>query len=185
MKREFLRSIEGLSDEAIDKIMAENGKDVEAIKGKLTATEAELQKSKESFAQYEAKIAELESKSSSNTELKKQFEELQAKVAAEKEAAEKAKADETLTNNIITAFGDKKFVNDYTKKSLIAEIKEALAKPENTGKGIEKIFTELTKDKEGIFENPNRPPDMPPMGEVDTSKLNDNKIRAVMGLDPK
>lgn len=185
MKREFLKSIEGLTDEAIDKIMAEHGKDVEALKGKITAAEAEAQKSKENLAQYEAKIAELESKSSSNTELKKQFEELQAKVAAEKEAAEKAKADETLTNNIITAFGDKKFVNDYTKKSLIAEIKEALAKPENTGKGIEKIFTELTKDKEGIFENPNKPADMPGMGEVDTSKLNDNKIRAVMGLDPK
>ena len=185
MKREFLKSIEGLTDEAIDKIMAEYGKDVEALKGKITAAETEAQKSKENLAQYEAKIAELESKSSSNTELKKQFEELQAKVAAEKEAAEKAKADETLTNNIITAFGDKKFVNDYTKKSLIAEIKEALAKPENTGKGIEKIFTELTTDKEGIFENPNKPADMPGMGDVDPSKLDDNKIRSIMGLDPK
>lgn len=34
MKREFLKAIEGLTDEAIDKIMAENGKDIEATKGK-------------------------------------------------------------------------------------------------------------------------------------------------------
>lgn len=34
MKREFLKAIEGLSDEAIDKIMAENGKDIEAEKAK-------------------------------------------------------------------------------------------------------------------------------------------------------
>jgi len=34
MKRDFLKAIEGLTDEAIDKIMAENGKDIEAIKGK-------------------------------------------------------------------------------------------------------------------------------------------------------
>mgnify|MGYP001497939714 CR=1 FL=1 len=46
MKREFLKSIEGLTDEAIDKIMAEYGKDVEALKGKITAAETEAQKSK-------------------------------------------------------------------------------------------------------------------------------------------
>ncbi len=68
---------------------------------------------------------------------------------------------------------------------MIADIKTALSDPKNAGKGIEKIFTELTKDKEGIFENPNKPADMPGMGDVDTSKLNDNKIRSIMGLDPK
>lgn len=185
MKREFLKSIEGLTDETIDKIMAEHGKDVEALKSKITAAEAEAQKSKENLAQYEAEIGELKKQASSSTELKKQFEDLQAKIAAEKAEAEKAKADETLTNNILSTFGEKKFVNDYTKNALIADIKTALSDPKNTGKGIEKIFTELTKDKEGIFENPNKPADMPGMGDVDTSKLNDNKIRAIMGLDPK
>jgi hypothetical protein len=40
MKREFLKDL-GLSDEQIDKIMAENGKDVEAQKTKTTTAEAE------------------------------------------------------------------------------------------------------------------------------------------------
>lgn len=40
MKREFLKNIEGLTDEAIDSIMAEHGKDIEALK----ANNASLQK---------------------------------------------------------------------------------------------------------------------------------------------
>lgn len=41
MKTEFLKEL-GLEKEAIDKIMAENGKDIEAEKAKLTAKEAEI-----------------------------------------------------------------------------------------------------------------------------------------------
>lgn len=39
MKREFLKEL-GLTDEQIDFIMAENGKDVEAVKAKTTTAEA-------------------------------------------------------------------------------------------------------------------------------------------------
>lgn len=171
MKREFLKSIEGLTEEAIDKIMAENGKDIEAVKSKLTVTETELQKAKTDLAEYQKKVGELEKQTGDNSELKKQFEELQAKVTADKDAAEKAKADETLTANIIAAIGDKKFVNEYTKKSLISEIKAELTKPENSGKGIDKIFSQLTNDKEGIFANPNPPVNMRGMGNVDTTHV--------------
>ena len=41
MKREFLKEL-GLADDVIDKVMAENGKDIEAIKDKLDAREKEL-----------------------------------------------------------------------------------------------------------------------------------------------
>lgn len=41
MKREFLKEL-GLADEAIDKIMAENGKDIEAHKTTATTKETEL-----------------------------------------------------------------------------------------------------------------------------------------------
>lgn len=41
MKTEFLKGL-GLSQDVIDKIMAENGKDVEAEKAKITAKETEL-----------------------------------------------------------------------------------------------------------------------------------------------
>lgn len=35
MNREFLKGLEGLTDEAIDKIMAENGKDIQKAQGQL------------------------------------------------------------------------------------------------------------------------------------------------------
>ena len=79
------------------------------------------------------------------------------------------KEDEILTNNIISVFGDKKFTSDYVKNGLIADIKSELGKTENKGKGISEIFESLTKDKTGLFENPNKPADMPGMGEGSAS----------------
>ena len=88
-------------------------------------------------------------------------------------ADEKAKQeDEILTNNIITAFGDKKFTSDYVKNGLICDIKSELGKAVNKGKGIKEIFESLTKDKTGLFENPNQPADMPGMGEGDNTTPN-------------
>lgn len=165
MKREFLKEL-GLEDEAINKIMAENGKDIESLKGKLSDTEQKLSEAQGKVTQYESKVTELEKLSAGNAELKKQLDDLNAKIAADKAAAEKANADKELTEKIVAAFGEKKFVNDYTKNALIDEIKTELVKPENSGKGISEIFTALTKDKDGVFANPN-PADMHGMGNVD------------------
>lgn len=46
MKREFLEGL-GIEKESIDKIMAENGKDIEAEKAKTTSAEADRDKYKE------------------------------------------------------------------------------------------------------------------------------------------
>ena len=71
-----------------------------------------------------------------------------------KEAEANALKDKQLTDNILEAIGDKEFVNDFTKKSIIAQIKEELGKQENAGKGIKDIFEGLTKDSTDIFKNP-------------------------------
>lgn len=46
MKREFLKEL-GLTDEQIDKIMAENGKDIEKYKTLAETKEAELKQVKQ------------------------------------------------------------------------------------------------------------------------------------------
>lgn len=165
MKREFLKEL-GLDDEAIGKIMAENGKDIESWKTKLADTEQKLTEAQGKVTQYESKVSELEKLSAGNADLKKQLDDLNAKIAADKAAAEKAAADKELTDKIVAAFGDKKFVNDYTKNALITEIKTELIRPENAGKGISEIFTALTTDKEGIFANSN-PPNMSGLGNIE------------------
>lgn len=164
MKREFLKDL-GIEDETIDKIMAEHGKDIESYKTRLTDTEQKLTGSQGQAAQYETKIAELEKLTAGNAELKRQLDALNAQIAADREAAQKAQADKELTDKVIAAFGDRKFVNAYTRDAMVAEVKAALAKAENAGRGIDEIFAELTKDKDGIFANPN-PADMPGMKDV-------------------
>ena len=78
-----------------------------------------------------------------------------------KEAEETAKKDAILTNNILEAIKDKKFVNDYTKNSIISEIKKGLSDSNNAGKSAKDIFEALVKDRTDIFENPNKITDIP------------------------
>ena len=49
MKREELKQIAELTDEQLDKIMAINGADVEKVKAKVTALEADLKEAKETI----------------------------------------------------------------------------------------------------------------------------------------
>lgn len=182
MKTEFLKGF-GLSDEDIQKILAENGKDVEREK---TKTQEEVEKNKsltENITKLKEDITELQNSNATAEDYKKKFEELQQKVTADNEAAEKARADAELTTAIEALFGDKKFTSEYAKQGLIADMKSEIAKPENKSKGYQEIYEAFTKDKEGIFANPNQPADMSPMGKVDSNTSTTN-MRAIMGLAP-
>ena len=55
MKREFLKEL-GLTDEQIDKIMAENGKDIEKYKALAETKEAELKQIKQQLEEANAQI---------------------------------------------------------------------------------------------------------------------------------
>ena len=173
--KDFLEKLEigenkvKLSKQDIDGIMAENGKVVK------TETEKVEEKYKADIEGYKTTINDLNDKIK-NAPNSEDFEKLKTQVAdyEDKEAKrieqEKAtKADETLTNNILAVFGDKKFSSDYAKNGLLADIKAEFNKEENKGKGIKEIFETLTKDREGIFANPNNFKDMPGMGDIDTT----------------
>ena len=85
---------------------------------------------------------------------------------SEQEAKRKAKEeDDILTNNINQIFGDKKFVNDFTKNAIVEQIKTALKDNANMGKSAKDLFEEITNGKDGIFENPNKIQDMPSIDE--------------------
>ena len=173
--KEFLEGLEigdgkvKLSKEEIKSILAESGKIVTN----------ETQKVKDSFENeittYKNTINNLENQIKdmpSTDDVSKLQNEIKALKEAETQrlADEKARQeDEVLTTNILNSLNDKKFASDYAKNGLIADIKAELGKPENKGKGIVEIIDYLTKDKEGIFENPNKPADMPGMGDVTTT----------------
>lgn len=175
--REFLRGLE-LDKETIDTIMAEHGKLITEAKEKTQELENKVK-------EYEAKIGELSSKAETNTKVQEELDNLKKSIA-ENEAKAKAKAeDDALTKNITSAFGDKKFVNEYTKNAIISDIKTALKDSNNAGKSAKDLFEELTKDKEGIFSNPNPGVSTPPTGDVNTGLAKENHDRELLGLEPK
>lgn len=149
--REFLKGLD-LDSELIDTIMVEHGKLVTKDKEELQTLKSQIKDLKESSKNAN----ELQTK---YDELIKQNEEREAKQKAEEE-------DKILTKNINFVFGDKKFVNDYTKNSIINEIKTALKDSANVGKSAKDLFEEITNGKDGIFENPNKVVDMPSVDET-------------------
>ena len=148
--REFLKGLD-LDSELIDTIMAEHGKLVTRDKEELQTLKSQMK--------------ELKENSKNADELQKKYDEL-VKQNEEREALKKAEEeDNILTNNINSILGDKKFVNDYTKKSIINEVKNALKDKANIGKSAKDLFEEITNGKDGIFANPNQVADMTEIDE--------------------
>lgn len=153
--RQFLLGLE-LDPEMVDCIMAEYGKLVTKDKEDLQALKGE--------------ILSLQETSKNAIELKDKYEAL-TKQIEEDNANKKAQAENDMfMQNINNIIGDRKFVNDYTKNSIINEVKSAINDEANIGKTTKDIFEEITKGKDNIFVNPNQMVDMPGIDEnVETS----------------
>lgn len=173
--KDYLENLE-LGEQKI-KLSKEEIKSIIAESGKITNAEIEKteNKYKADIESYKNTINDLNDKiknapSSEDLEnLKNQVADYEKKEADRIEKEKATKADETLTNNILSVFGDKKFSSEYAKNGLLNDIKSELKKEENQGKGIKDIFDELTKDRGDIFANPNTFKDMAGMDDIDTS----------------
>lgn len=88
MKREFLTSL-GLSDDAVDKIMAEHGKDINPLKEKITSLESEIGTHKQTVSERDKQLEELKKSASDSEKLQSQIAKLQEE---NKKAAEEHKA---------------------------------------------------------------------------------------------
>ena len=169
--KDFLEDLEigegkvKLSKEEIKNILAKHG---EYIK---IETEKVDNKYKDQIEDNKTTINDLKSqidkapKTDEMESLKNKIAEYEQK-EADRTASEKAKQeDDILTKNITDAFGDKKFVNDFTKNAIMNEIKNALKDNANIGKSAKDLFEEITNGKDGIFANPNQVVDMPSIDE--------------------
>lgn len=154
-----------LSKEEIKSIIAKHG---EYIK---TETEKVEKQYKEEISEYKSTIDDLKEQIK-NAPKSDELESLKGRIAdyeqkeADRIAKQKAKEeDDILTKNIVEVIGDKKFVNDYTKNSIINEVKTALKDNANLGKSAKDLFEQITNGKDGIFANPNQVIDMPSIDE--------------------
>lgn len=187
MTREDLKGIiEGITDEQLKSILDINSADIGKVKKENETLKEENTTLKNDKKTLEDKITTLTNEAKNNADVAKELEDLKKEIKDKEDADKKAKEDAELTDAITAVFGDKTFTSDYVKNGIIADMKAEIAKPENKGKGYLELFEALTKDKEGIFANPNPGIEIPGMGKgVDMSKISDDTARAVMGLAPK
>lgn len=136
----------------------------------------------------EAQLLQLQEGSTQNMDFKQRLEELERKIAAEKEEnlrKEKEAAQAVyLKKRFNQAVGENKWRDELTERAIFSEFQAAVAMEVNKGKEDKEILDELTKDK-NYFLNPNRPVEMPGMGRVSLTKVEENKMRALMGLTLK
>lgn len=177
MKREFLKGLE-LDKETIDTIMSEHGKSITGAKEELEA----LKNEKKSL---ETKIDELGKNSKDSSKIQEELDTLKKGIEEETNKRKLEDADKVLSNNIETSFGEKKFVNEYTKKQIANDIKEALKDANNVGRSAKEIFEEITKDKEGIFKNPNEVVKMEKNNNVEKGVADEAKMMELIGLTPE
>lgn len=149
MKTEFLKSL-GLEQSAIDAIMTENGKDIEAAKAKF----ADYEQNKADLKKANDTIAELEKNKGDVATLQKTIDDYKAADEQRKEDEKKAAARAEVEARFAKALGDKReFSHDYIRAGVLGDFEKALAAEENKGKGDTEIFDALTKDKDGIFKS--------------------------------
>lgn len=85
MKREFLTSL-GLSDEAVDKIMAEHGKSVTSLKSKQTELEEQISTYKQHVSDRDKQLETLKKSASDSEKLQAQISKLQEENKKSQEA---------------------------------------------------------------------------------------------------
>lgn len=156
MKREEIKKIfPDATDEQLNSIMDINGADVEKVKAKLTATEADLKESKEAFEHLNTELDELKKNNASADDWKAKFEALQAENIAKEKQAEVDRLAKEKSDNILNRFngvvGDKKFTHEAVKADYLKKFGEALENKDYEGKSDEDIFHALTKDDASAF----------------------------------
>lgn len=188
MKTEFLKGL-GIEDDAIAKIMAENGKDIEKEKAKAADLNSKLEEVNKKVSSYEATISDLKKSAEGNEDFKKKFEDLEQKIAEERAAAEKKAKEEAeeadFSNRFKTVVGEQKWRDELTEKAVYSEFKTALKDEANKGKGDKDILEALTKDK-GYFSDPSKTPGIFSRGTGSSagSSADEAAVRAAMGLPP-
>lgn len=142
MERKFLKDL-GVADEAIDKVMAENGKDVEKVKGELKTTQDTLKTAQDTLKSFEGvDVKDLQGK------VKQLTDDLKAK-----DTDYAAKLDERDFNAALKSAAAKVHArnHDAVVAVLGTDKVNALKASKNREKDIEDALTGLKADKEQAY----------------------------------
>ncbi|MBR3819621.1 MAG: phage scaffolding protein [Clostridia bacterium] len=119
-------------------------------------------------------ISELEKNKGDVASLQSQIDTYKQEKADREKAEQEAQKNAAYMARFEKLHGERTYTNEFTKNGVFAEFKEALGKPENEGKSDADIFAALTKDRDGIFTNPNPGVDIPGMGNNQQGSYSEN-----------
>lgn len=124
MKRDFLEAL-GLDKETVDKIMAENGADIEREKAKVTQAKADLADAQKQLADRDKDLEQLKATAGDAEASKKALEELQTKYSAETEQLKAQIAERDYADAITRGIAAKslKFSSKAAERDFIATVK--------------------------------------------------------------
>lgn len=177
MKREFLEEL-GIEKEAIDKIMAENGKDIEAEKAKAKAAEADRDKYKDQLGTATAELEKF--KDVKPDELQDTIKKLQADIKAKDDEYAAKEEDRAFTEAVKDAI---RAAGGRNEKAIIALLDPAALKgSKNQKEDIAAAIEEVKKDNGYMFgsKEPIQNPTGPTGGGGEDAQA--SALRAAMGL---
>ena len=174
MKREFLKSIEGLTDEAIDKIMAEVGKDIEATKAKADKTQ-EIENLKSQLSEKDKLIEEanvqienfksldVEGTKKAADEWKTKFEQAAAEAKTKETEYQQKLQEQAYDFKLNETVSNLKFPNELTKNAFVNELK-AKKLPLEGDKllGFDDYIKEVGEKNPGLFVTEEAPKETTP-----------------------
>lgn len=150
MKRTFLEDL-GLEKEVIDKIMAENGKDIEASKGDSAKLTADLEAKSKEHTEALALIEKLKGENAGNEQLQNSIKEYDAKIAALTAENEQLKIDKAVEVALLENKAKAADI-DYLMFKVKAEHKDLKLDENGKIKGIDDIVGGLRTSYASNFE---------------------------------
>lgn len=154
MKRDFLKSLE-LSDEAIDKIMAENGNDINGLKAKITELESQVSDYKGQVSERDKQLESLKKSKGDAESLKEQISKLQEENKAAAESYEAKIKQMTIDNAVNVALSNAKAKNAKAVRALL-DLTDAQMDGE-TVKGLDKQLEKLKESDSYLFDGDAKP----------------------------
>lgn len=148
MKRKFLEDL-GLEKDAIDKIMAENGSDVNAAKADNEAMKQQLESANAQIQERDKQLETLRKSSGDNEALQKQIADLQAENKAAKEKYEADMKELKLTTAIKLAVGDS--AHDADLVAGLFDRGKLVLNEDGTITGLEEQVKSIKKEKAFLF----------------------------------
>lgn len=172
----------GFTQEQIDFVMAERGKEIEKEKVNLEELRKQLTDKDLSISELTEKAKNLDGTETALKELNDKIASYE-KEKSDREAAEiQAKLDSELRQRFLANVGENKFKHEDIENGRFNAFKSALADEKYKGKGDSDIFAEVTKDMD-LYVNPQQATVTMPGGRVETGNL-DGVEKAFMQRNP-